>query len=99
MRKPSRQAVDRRQDGVALRHRERAAGAEIALHVDDDQRFTLTVLARHSDVLRFGRHFGYLVLLRWRARGGKRKTAVPWRGSGATGGGAERWPAIPIASS
>ena len=32
------QPVDRRDDLVAARHGERAAGAEIVLHVDDDQR-------------------------------------------------------------
>ena len=59
MREPARQAVDRRHDRVTLRHRERAAGAEIALRVGDDQNIAFGRVASHrirlSPHCRFGR--------------------------------------------
>ena len=47
MRETARQAIDRRHDRVAVRHRERAAGAEIALRIGDDQHIAFARRAFH----------------------------------------------------
>ena len=39
------EAVDHRDDLVSFRNRQRAAGTEIVLHVDDDQRFVRHVVS------------------------------------------------------
>ena len=57
-----RERVDRREDALAGRHRERTAGQEVVLHVDDDQRVVrpdghgsrdddVQQLVRHEDPL------------------------------------------------
>jgi hypothetical protein len=38
MREAQREPVDKRNDRVAVRHRQRTAGQEVVLHVDDEQR-------------------------------------------------------------
>ena len=59
MREMAREAVDRRHDRVAVRRRERAAGAEIALRIGDDQNIAFARRAFHRIRLpchcRFGR--------------------------------------------
>jgi hypothetical protein len=57
MREALAQPVDDRYDLVAARHRQAAAGAEIVLHVDDDQH----VLVAWDD------RSGHGALLRWSA--------------------------------
>ena len=41
MRELARQPVDQRDDRIAVGHRQRAAGAEIVLHIDDHQRLAV----------------------------------------------------------
>ena len=52
MREAAHQPVDAGDHGVAVGHGERAAGAEIVLHVDGEEGVAVAVDAQHGSLLR-----------------------------------------------